>query len=67
MGRISIVLASLGFPTATVGLTVYGMAGSYAVVDEGMKGTGELLMIVGMVAGIVGVLGYRASEAKSNG
>ena len=37
-----------------------------AVVDEGMKGTGELLMIVGMVAGIVGVLGYRASEAKSN-
>jgi hypothetical protein len=66
MGRISIILASLGWPIATVGLTVYGMAGSYSTVDSGMKGTGELLMLAGTIAGVVGILGYRASEAKNS-
>jgi len=66
MGRISIILAALGWPVATVGLIIYGMAGSYSTVDTGMKGTGEQLMIVGAIAGVAGILGYRANEAKNS-
>jgi hypothetical protein len=64
MGRLSMILAAIGFPTAAVGLTIYGMATSYAIRDDSMASTATLLMVAGMVAGIVGVIGYRASERK---
>ena len=65
MGRISMILAAIGFPVATVGLTIYGMSSSYTIRDEGMGGIGMWLMVAGFIAGVVGVLGYRASERNA--
>ena len=61
---IARILASVGFPAAAVGFTVLGMATSYSVRDDDMFNIGLYLIIGGMIAGIIGVVMYRASEAK---
>jgi hypothetical protein len=61
---IARLLASIGFPLAGVGLTILGMATSESVRNDDQLNLGLYLIIGGMIAGIIGVIMYRASEAR---
>jgi uncharacterized membrane protein len=62
---IARLLASVGFPVAAVGFTILGMATAESVRNDDQLNLGLYLIIGGMIAGIVGVIMYRASEARS--
>jgi hypothetical protein len=61
---IARILASVGFPAAAVGFTILGMATSESVRNDDQLNLGLYLIIGGMIAGIIGLVMYRAEEAK---
>mgnify|MGYP001143036487 CR=1 FL=1 len=61
---IARLLASIGFPVAAVGLTILGMATSESVRNDDQLNLGLYLIIGGLIAGIIGVIMYRAQEAR---
>lgn len=59
LSRILIVLGSVG---AWTGLIIFGMGTSELVPGAQMLGIGQLLMIGGVIALVVGIVMYRATR-----
>lgn len=62
---IARILVSLGFPVATVGLVVYGMAVSESMRNDDQANFGLAVLIGGFIVGVIGVIWYRADEARA--
>jgi membrane protein DedA with SNARE-associated domain len=63
---IARILVSLGFPVSAVGLVIFGMATSESIRNDDQANLGLALLIGGFVVGILGVLWYRANEARAD-
>jgi hypothetical protein len=63
---IARLLVSLGSVAASVGLVVFGMGTSFVVSDDSLKNLGLGLMIGGVIATVVGLGWYRATEGKTS-
>jgi hypothetical protein len=63
---IARILVSLGFPVAAIGLVVFGMAGAESIRNDDQANFGLAVMIGGFIVGVIGVLWYRADEAKAD-
>jgi hypothetical protein len=59
---LSRILAAGGVVAAAVGLTLYGMATSYAQYDQDMGRLGLALIVLGLIVGALGALWYRSQE-----
>lgn len=62
---IARILVSLGFPVATIGLVVFGMATAESMRNDDQANYGLAMLIIGFVVGVIGVFWYRADEARA--
>jgi len=62
---IARILVSLGFPVATIGLVIFGMATSESIRNDDQANYGLATLIIGFVVGVIGVFWYRADEARA--
>lgn len=62
---IARILVSLGFPVATIGLVIFGMATAESIRNDDQANLGLALLIGGFVIGVIGVFWYRAEEARA--
>ncbi len=65
MQELSRILTSAGLVIASVGLTVYGMAASYHNPGTYDLELGRWMMVAGVIATIVGVIGYRRTWVEA--
>lgn len=61
MQEMSRILTAAGLVVASVGLTVYGMAASYHNPGTYDLELGRWMMVIGVIASVVGIVGYRRS------
>ncbi|CAN5698990.1 hypothetical protein BH09CHL1_BH09CHL1_15320 [soil metagenome] len=63
---IARILVSLGFPVSAIGLVIFGMATAESIRNDDQANLGLYLMFGGFIVGIIGVLWYRANEARAD-